>query len=231
MVKFRFLPLIVIFLFLLTIFSSNAQASSAGVGVLNVKPTFFEYNIIQHEDTLRIYLVVSDYNSWADVFKISIILKEKSTEKEYAKFIFQQYENEDSFDQINSFSETGGNNLLLTEKCSVTSSDKRDTVDERCDIELLFVFNTDIWFNRLKVVAEDREGLQATSTIDYNLGTEDQYRSEDIIIIPWFDGQRTFIIPPFLPNLLAVIAGLLGAGICFRKKYILYYRKLDYEKG
>jgi hypothetical protein len=231
MVKSKFLPIIIIpTLLLLTIFSNNVSANSAGVGVVNVPPKYGQLRIVQNDDTIRVYLIISDYNSWGDVFKISIILEDKYTDQEYATFVFQQYEDQDSFDQINSFTEIGGNEVLLTEKCSVTTSNKKDTIDDRCDIELLFVFNT-MWFTRLKVIVEDREGEQATSEIDTLYSDSDeQYRSENIIIIPWFDGSRTFIIPPYLSNLLAVIAGLLGAGLCFRKKYKLYYRKLDYER-
>lgn len=233
MVKYRFLPLFLIFMILFSsLFSINTKASSAGVGVVNVPPKYGRLKIVQHEDTLRVYLTVSDYNSWGDILKISVILEDRNTEESFAEFIYKQYASKDSYEKVNLFTEKVSKNLLIKEKCSFESSEKRVTIDQRCDIELLFVFKT-TWFSRLKVVVEDREGDKATSEIDYyplQASPDDKYRNENIIIIPWFDGELSFMIPPYLSNLLAVFAGLLGAGICFRKKYILNKRKFAYEK-
>ena len=185
MVKYRFLPL---FLVLIIIFSSlftiNSKASNAGVGVVNIPPKYGSLKIVQHEDTIRVYLTVSDYNSWGDILKISVILEDKNTGDSFAEFIYQQYSSKDSYKKVNLFTEKVSNDLLLKEKCSFESSEKRVTIDERCDIELLFVFKT-TWFSRLKVVVEDREGDKATSEIDYypfESSPEDSYRNKNIII-------------------------------------------------
>jgi len=234
MVKYRFLPLFIVFFFLLFIVSSNTiSASQAGVGVVNVPPKYGKLRILQHEGTIRVYIIVSDYNSWGDIFEISVTLEDKNSGQDFAKFVYKQYSSKDSFEKVDWFNETVSNDLLIREKCSFETSDKKNSIDDRCDIELLFVFKT-TWFSRLKIVVKDREGDQSTSEIDYYPyeGTPDEtYRSENIIIIPWFDGEITLIIPSYLSNLLAVLAGLLGAGLCFRKRYVLHKRKFDYEKG
>ncbi len=233
MVKKRFLPLFFIVLFLLiTVFFDSTKASNAGVGVVNVPPKYGKLRIVQREDTIRVYLIVSDYNSWGDILKISVILEDKNTDDAFAEFVYQQYNSKDSYEKVNLFNEKKSKDLLLKEKCSFESSNKRVTIDERCDIELLFVFKT-TWFSRLKVVVEDRAGDQAVSEIDYypfEASPDDSYRNEDIIIVPWFNGEMTFFVPPYLSNLLALIAGLFGAALCFRKKYILNKRKYAYEK-
>ena len=234
MVKKRFLPMFFILLLLLiTVFSDSTKANSAGVGVVNVPPKYGKLRIVQHEDTIRVYLIVSDYNSWGDILKIRVILEDKNTGNDFAEFAYQQYSSKDSYEKINLFDEKKGNDLLLKEKCSFESSNKRVTIDERCDIEILFVFKS-TWFSRLKIVVEDRAGDQAVSELDYypfETSPDDSYRDENIIIVPWFNGQITFFVPPYLSNLLAVIAGLFGAAICLRKKYILNKRKFNYEKS
>lgn len=234
MKKNRLLPLFFIFIFLIFIvFSENISASSAGVGVINVPPKYGRLKIVQHEENIRVYIIVSDYNSWGDILKISVILEDKNSGQDFARFIYQQYASADSYEKVDWFNESISKDLLVREKCSFESSDKKDSIDDRCDIELLFVFES-TWFSRLKVVVEDREGDQAVSEIDYypyEVSPDEKYRSENIIIIPWFGGEITLIIPPYLSNLLAVIAGIFGAGLCFRKKYILHKRKFAYEKG
>ncbi len=223
------------FVFLLFCISlQGVNASSAGVGVLNVPPKYGEIRVVQqNEGFIRIYLTVSDYNSWGDIYKISVILEDKETEEIYASFVYQQYHNVDSFEKVDWFNESGGQNLLVREKCSFETSPIKDSVDDRCDIELLFVFKS-TWFTRLKIVVEDREGSQSISEIDYLpsdvIPPEEYNRDENNIIIPWFNGPINVVIPPFFPNLLAVIAGIVGAGICFRKKRISARYNVNYEK-
>lgn len=232
MVKNKFLPLIfILFILSISIFSESVKSSSAGVGVVNVPPKYGKLRIVQHDDTLRVYITVSDYNSWGDVLKISVILEDKNSGDDFARFIYSQYSSVDSYEKVNTFTEEVSKELLIEEKCNFESSPNRDTIDEKCDIELLFVFKS-TWFSRLKVVVEDRAGDKATSEIDYypfDTTPGDKYRDENIIVVPWIDGEMTFIIPPYLSNLLAVLAGLFGAGLCFRKKFILNKRKFAYE--
>ena len=207
-----------------TFFSINASAGQAGVGVLNVPPKFAMVRIVQQDDSIRVYLTVSDYNSWEDIYAVRVILEDYGTET--AEFLFKQYEDTTSYNKINEFSETsGGTNLLTKEKCSYGHSDKKETVAERCNFELLFVFHVS-WFSNLNIIVEDREGLTATMDLNYNTG--ELMRRSDIIVIPGLYDPIYVKIPPYLLTLLALILGVLGIIIFIRK---IDKKRVAYEKG
>ncbi len=124
---------------LATSFSINANAGEAGVGVLNVSPKFSEIRLVQQNNLIRAYITTSDYNSWGDIYDVKIILD--SYGSEIATFTYKQYDDTDSFEKINEFSEESKeNDLLLEEKCSASHSDNDETVEERCNLNLIFVF-------------------------------------------------------------------------------------------
>jgi hypothetical protein len=195
------------------LFSKVATAGQAGVGVLNVPPEYRSVRLVQQDNNIRIYLTLSDYNSWEDLYEVNIILEYYGTEM--ATFNFKQYEDTTSFIKTNEFSETSReNNLLQTEKLSYYSSNEKETVDDRCNLELLFVFRT-TWFTNLKIIASDREGLTATTNIDYD--TEEMMRSSNMIIIPGIDGPILVEISGLILNLISLFAGATGV-IYFAKK-------------
>ena len=206
----------------LLIFCTNtvyaAGGSSQTVGVLNVNPAKIMERIVPQEDTIRVYLTVLDYNSWEDIFKVDVILEYYGSE--VAVFSFNQYENRETFIKSNTFTETSieEGSLLQGEKCTFRHSDKKETVDDRCNLELLFVFRT-TWFSHLKVIAEDREGLTASTTIEYS--SDDLMRSSNIIMIPWLDEPILVGISSFVINFLAIVLGAAGALYFARKMNIL----------
>ena len=69
--------LILLFFVLITLnllFSSIANAGQAGVGVINVPPKYGYIRVEQQNDLMRVYLTISDYNSWGDVYEVSLTL-------------------------------------------------------------------------------------------------------------------------------------------------------------
>ena len=102
------------------------------------------------------YLNISDYNSWADVYNVSVTLDNYGTK--LSTFLFQQYKNLDSFVEINEFSENPINKHLLDiEKCFFEKSNAQETIDDRCDIAIRFVFQK-TFFTGLSIVINDRAG-------------------------------------------------------------------------
>ena len=201
------------FLFSISFSEVASAAGQAGVGVLNVPPEYRSVRVVQQDNNIRIYLTLSDYNSWEDLYEVNVILEYYGTEM--ATFNFKQYEDTTSFIKINEFSETSReNDLLQTEKLSYYSSNEKETVDDRCNLELLFVFRT-TWFTNLKIISSDREGLTATTNIDYD--TEEMMRSSNMIIIPGIDGPILVEISGLILNLIALFAGAAGL-IYFAKK-------------
>ncbi len=206
------LVVIVFFLWCFTAGSPVEGASKAGVGVLNVPPTFRMIRIVQQENTIRVYLTLSDYNSWEDIFSASITLEDSGLD--IATFTYQQYEERTSWIKTNQFNDTSSKELLMLTKCSYDSSNDRETVEDRCNLEVLFVFQTD-FFTRLHIVAGDREGATATASIDYN--ADEMIRNSEIIVIPGVDEPVSVTIPPYLLNLLALLVAIVGTFLVMRK--------------
>jgi hypothetical protein len=208
-----------------TFFSYDVRGGEAGVGVLNVAPKFGTIRVVHQNSFMRIYLNLSDYNSWEDVYEVVVTLEDDGAE--IARFLFKQYEDETKYEKINQFIELPeGGNLLVSEKCSYEHSDRGETVDERCNINIIFVFHT-TWFSSLNIIVRDREGIESTTHIDYS--TEEILRSENIIVLPGIKEPITIAIPSYLLNVLAMIAGFLGAMFCLKKRRTIKMRKSCYE--
>ncbi len=206
------LAIIVLFLWCSTIGSLTGNASQAGVGVLNVPPTFRMIRIVQQDNFIRVYLTISDYNSREDIFSARVTLEDSGLD--IASFTYQQYEDRTSWIKTNEFNETSSKDLLVVTKCSYDSSNARETVEDRCNLDVLFVFQTD-FFTRLHIVVSDREGATATAQIDYN--ADEMIRNSEIIVIPGVDEPISVAIPPYLLNVLALLMAILGTSLVIRK--------------
>lgn len=210
----RALPvmLFTVIILLIIFFSIGASAGNAGVGVLNVSPKFGIIRVVQQDNFIRVYLNISDYNSWEDIYIVNVSLENYGMKS--SEFRFKQYSNTESYEKLNEFSEISGEkNLLVKEKCSFYHSDGTETVADRCNLELLFVFHS-TGFTRLNILASDFEGLTTQAHIDYN--TDEAMRSIDVIIIPGLN--IPIIIPPYFLDLIAVILGIIGT-IYFINKF------------
>ena len=193
------------------------NGSSQTVGVLNVGPAQITTRIVPQDDMMRVYLTTLDYNSWEDIFKIDIILEYHGTQ--VARLTFNQYDNRETFVKSNTFSESSlEGNLLSLEKSYFRHSEKKETVDDRCNLELLFVFRI-TWFTHIRVTAEDREGLTSSTIVEYS--TEDLMRSSNMIMIPWLDGPILVGISSFVINIIAILGGVIGAFYLTKKLDLL----------
>ena len=212
---------------LATSFSINANAGEAGVGVLNVSPKFSEIRLVQQDNLIRVYVIVSDYNSWEDIYDVKVGLECYGSE--IATFAFKQYEDISSFEKINEFSENSKEkDLLLIEKCSFSHSDEDETVEDRCNLNILFVFRM-TGFTHFNIIVSDREGSTASINIEYN--AEEMMRSPGVIIIPGLHEPITVVIPSYLLTLMAALLGLLGIVFFVKKKEKNKKRRVAYEKG
>jgi hypothetical protein len=124
-------------------------------------------------------------------------------------FLFQQYKNMDSYVEINEFSEIPKNKHLLDiKKCFFEKSNEQETIDERCDIAIRFVFQQ-TFFTGLSIVINDRAGsAPAEAYIYYN--SEESVRSGNTIVIPWIGVQITLTHPPYLIDLIAITLATIG---------------------
>jgi hypothetical protein len=219
--------MILSFSFICSLCTPQVSAGQAGVGVLNVPPKYGNIRIVQQDTLLRLYLVISDYNSWGDIYTVAITLEDYGAR--VAEFAFKQYDNAESYNQINQFTEPyGGKQLLVREKCSYFHSDSVITVDNRCDLELLFVFQT-THFTRLNVLISDRGGLTCEAHIDYNAA--EIIRDSHILLIPWFDGTLSLALPASMTNLISIAVAAVGTLIVMKKTNKRIVHQSGYEKG
>jgi hypothetical protein len=205
----------------------NASAGQAGVGVINVPPKYGYIRVEEQDNFIRVYLNISDYNSWADINNVSVTLDSYGTK--LSTFLFQQYKSLESYVEINEFTETPENNhLLVIEKCFFEKSNKKETIDERCDIAIRFVFQK-TFFTGLSIVINDRAGsAPAEAYIYYN--SEESMRSGNTIVIPWIGLRITIDIPPYLVDLIAIVLGSIGVVYYLKKTVITEKRRGRYEK-
>jgi hypothetical protein len=198
------------------------SAGQAGVGVINVPPKYGYIRVEEQGEYIRVYLNISDYNSWADINNVSVTIDKYGTK--VSTFLFEQYQSPDSYIEINEFTEQPATNkLLMVEKCLYEKSDLKETVDERCDIAVRFVFRK-TFFTGLHVVINDRSGSDAAQAyITYN--SEEAMRSGDQIVIPWIDGRLSITVPSFLLDLIAIAVGLIGVTY-----YLIYVRTGTHEQ-
>ena len=207
----------------------NANAGNngqTGVGVFSAPPQYSIIRLVQQGDDIRVYITVSDINSWKDIYSVSIVLEDLSAEK--AEFLYKQYEDETDWEIINEFSEKSKeNNLLVTKKCSYDHSDKEEILTG-CYLNILFVFHT-TWFTRLNIIASDRGGATSTLQLDYT--SEDLMRRGDIIIIPGLDESMAVEIPPYLLDIIALIIAAIGIRYVVKKTDVGKIMRVIYEKS
>ncbi|MBS3778659.1 MAG: hypothetical protein KGY50_05165 [Candidatus Thermoplasmatota archaeon] len=199
-----------LFLLSFVIFSSFpiAADSNAGVGVINVPPNYADIKFLQQDNTIRVYLTLSDYNSWSDISKVELRLEENGVVLH--KFIFKQWESDDSFNLVNEFIDESSNSLLQKTACDVSHSERSETVADRCQLHIRFVFKT-TYFSQIHIISNDRAGDSTETFIEYQ--GSDMNRDSNTLLIPWIDGTMKAELPPFMLDisilLIAVVATVL----------------------
>lgn len=171
------IALLVIFFFIITHYA--VSAGETGVGVINVPPEYSFIELKQESGLITASLIISDYNSWSDIYSIQVSIE--YNEVENTQFIFKQYETKQSFTKINQFSESSEESYLLIDQCSYSHSQETKSVSDRCLLQVIFVYYP-LPCTQLSIITTDRGGLQAATHIEYN--AEGSLRSEQSIIIP-----------------------------------------------
>ncbi|HUT00010.1 MAG TPA: hypothetical protein VMY59_06810 [Candidatus Thermoplasmatota archaeon] len=222
-----FLTVFIILILCIVIIPLHARAGQAGVGVINVPPKYGYIRVEEQDNFIRVYLNISDYNSWADINNVSVTLDNYGAK--LSTFLFQQYKSLDSYVEINEFSETPETmHLLDVEKCFFEKSNQKETIDERCDIAVRFVFQK-TFFTGLSIVINDRAGFApAEAYIYYN--SEESMRSGNSIVIPWIGLRITIDIPPYLIDAIAIAFASIGLIYYLKKTGIREQRREQHEK-
>ena len=156
---FTFLVIFTVSILISTPFSSNTVSAQddVGVGVQPVRPRITEVELEHNFATQHLRFVVFDLNSWRHVSEVSVEFYRGSDLVRH--YVFNQTE-----DLERSIEVRRGDGLVDFES---HSSDKRETVDQRCNLTLHFQF-TGINYDRLTIRARDHAGGTSESTIHFH---------------------------------------------------------------
>lgn len=207
--------IIILLLNLLIITSSGVIAgpgSNAGVGVINVPPNYSDIKILQQDNMIRVYLTLSDYNSWGDIYKVQLNLEENGVVLHTLSF--KQWDSPDSFNFANEFIDESGSAILKMEACDVSHSTDTTTVADRCHLHIRFVFRS-TYFSQLHVISTDRAGDSTEAFIEYAGG--DMNRDSNTLLIPWIDGTVKAEFPPLMLDISIFLIAVVSTVIIGRK--------------
>lgn len=207
-----FVIIIVVFLSYFSFLVVADDGGNAGVGVTNVPPNYADIKIVQQADTIRAYLTISDYNSWMDIYKVQVNLEENGVVLH--SFLYQQYEDPDTFSQLNTFTDNSDSSLLIIEACDVTHSPNRITIRDRCQLHIRFVFRT-TYFSQIRVISTDRAGDSTEAFIEY--AGSDIIRDSNILLIPWIGGTIKIELPPYILDIFIVLIATIITILVGRK--------------
>jgi hypothetical protein len=205
---------IFIVLMLFTICSAILASAdgTAGVGVVNVPPNYSDIKIFQQENQVRVYLTLSDYNSWSDIYQVQLNLEENGAILH--SFTFKQWDGMNSFNRVNEFIDESSTSLLQIESCDVSHSKESKTISDRCHLHVRFVFRS-TYFSEIRVISEDRSGDSTEAFLEYK--GSDMIRESNTLLIPWFDGTVKVQLPPFALDLLIILIATIATFVIVRK--------------
>ena len=148
-----------VIILLLTPFSTqNVSAQDdVGVGVQPVRPRITEVQLEHNFGTHYLSFVIFDLNSWRHVSEVSVEFYRGDDLVRH--YLFNQTEDLDRSIQV-----LKGDGLVDFES---HSSDKRETVDQRCNLTLEFQFSG-INYDRITIRARDHAGGTSESTINFH---------------------------------------------------------------
>ncbi len=162
-------PVFVVFLFLLlSAFGlAPARGQEPGVTVINVPPEFSAIDIGSANGLHRIDMLVSDYNSWQDIFRVDVEILD-GARSPVARVVFQQYDSNETLEGNPRFVETLGA-ILIRDLSSHSYAVDPTTIAERSEVRITFVI-TPVTGRWLRVTATDLAGLFAVAQVEYLTG-------------------------------------------------------------
>lgn len=155
-------------LLLLSVGPGYASAQDSGVTVINVPPEFSAVTIGIEDGLHRIDVVVSDYNSWSDIYRVDVeVLDDERSQ--VAHVHFQQYpSNTSTSERQLAFIQNVGD-ILILDQSNATFNPDPGTIAERSEMHVVFVL-TPVPGRWLRVTASDLSGLEATAQVEYLTG-------------------------------------------------------------
>jgi len=137
------------------------------VTVINVPPQFSGFRIRTQDGLNYIDVVVSDYNSWSDIFRVEVAI-ENDLQAPIADVTFQQYPDNATLQRQPQFTEPVGS-FLVRSLSSATYSATGQSIPERTEMRVTFVMSP-VNGKWLSVTATDLGGLTAFAQVEYSAG-------------------------------------------------------------
>src|SRR2546427_5358552 len=147
--------------------AGNVGREGGGVTVINVPPQFSGFRIRTQDGLNYIDVLVSDYNSWSDIFRVEVAI-ENDLQAPVADVTFQQYPDNVSLQRQPQFAEPVGS-FLVRSLSSATYSATGQSIPERTEIRVTFVMSP-VNGKWLSVTATDLGGLTAFAQVEYSAG-------------------------------------------------------------
>lgn len=145
----------------------SARAQEPGVTVLNVPPEFSSLDIGSRSGLHYIDVVISDYNSWGDIFQLDVeVLNED--EFQIAHVLYRQYPDNQTTEPQDEFLEPLGE-ILVRDQSSVSRDTDPQTVREKTEMHVTIVLSQ-VNGRWLRVTATDLGGLTALAQVEYLTG-------------------------------------------------------------
>jgi hypothetical protein len=154
-------------LFLVSVGAVPVRGDGTGVTVIDVPPQFNSLDIRTQDGLNYVDVVVSDYNSWQDIFRVRVEVL-NDLRAPVADVGFQQYPTNSSTVPQPTFNQSVGN-YLVQDLSSARHSSQSVTIPQRTDLRLTFVLNPvkGAWIN---VSATDLGGLTSYAQVEYQSG-------------------------------------------------------------
>lgn len=143
------------------------EARDGGVTVINVPPQFSGFRISTQDGLNYIDVVVSDYNSWADIFRVEVKIQTEALDA-VADVAFQQYPDNVTRQAQPQFTESVGS-FLVRSLSSATYNTEPSTIPERTEMRVTFVMSP-VNGKFLSVTTTDLAGLEAFAQVEYSAG-------------------------------------------------------------
>jgi len=147
--------------------AGNVGREGGGVTVINVPPQFSGFRIQTKDGLNYIDVVVSDYNSWSDIFRVEVAI-ENDLQAPVADVTFQQYPDNVTLQRQPEFAEPVGS-FLVRSLSSATYSATGQSIPERTEMRVTFVMSP-VNGKWLSVTATDLGGLTAFAQVEYSPG-------------------------------------------------------------
>ncbi len=157
----------VLVLVILSLSLLPVEGREPGITVINVPPEFSAIDIGSANGLHRIDVLVSDYNSWGDIFRVDVEIL-NAARSPVARVVFQQYDNNESLQGNPRFVETLGA-ILVRSLSSHRTTANATTIAERSEVRITFVI-TPVTGRWLVVTATDLAGLVAVAQVEYLTG-------------------------------------------------------------